>query len=145
MGAQVDVAFLKLCWVDFNDDSAHFAAGGTAESLFAAYRERLGALAAAHPGVTFVHVTAPLTTDAHGDAPRNPRREAYNDLLRATYGGVEPVFDLALLESTDPAGARVSGTYGYALYPGYSSDGGHLNAAGRDEIARALVALLATL
>ncbi len=145
VGAVVDVAFFKFCWVDFEDESAHFVAGGTVQSLFDAYRAKVDALAAAYPGVTIVHVTAPLTTDTYVDAPRNPRREAYNDLVRGAYGGVAPVFDLALLESTDPSGNRVSGRYGYALYPGYSSDGGHLNAAGQDKLARALVALLATL
>ena len=135
------IAFFKFCYVDFDDGVAYFDGGGTVETLFDAYRARLVALQARYPGVTFVHFTVPLVTDAE----TNLRREAFSRLVRATYGGVEPVFDLALLESTDPDGNRVIGTYGPALYPGYTGDGGHLEPVGADKVARALVASLAGL
>jgi archaellum component FlaG (FlaF/FlaG flagellin family) len=141
VGAEVDIAFMKFCWVDFDDESLWFQGGGDSAGLFARYQSAMAALRAAHPGVKLVHFTAPLFTDTI----RNQRREAYNTLVRSTYGGVEPVFDLARLESTDPSGNRVIGTYGPALYGGYTTDGGHLNAAGEDKVARALVALLAGL
>ncbi len=141
VGARVDVAFFKFCWVDFDAGSAWFQGGGTAAGLFAVYRAAMASLRAAHPGVTFVHLTTPLYVDTE----RNVQRNEFNALVRATYGGAEPVFDLALLESTDPGGAPVIGAFGPALYPGYTSDGGHLSAAGKERLARALIALLAGL
>lgn len=141
VGARVNVAFMKFCFVDFDDAAKWFQAGGTPDGLFAQYRSAMSALRSAYPGVRLVHFTAPLLTDS----ARNARREQYNALVRAAYQGVEPLFDIALLESTDPSGNRVIGTYGPALYPGYTTDGGHLNAAGQDKVARALVALLAGL
>lgn len=141
VGAKVSIAFMKLCWVDFDDGSAWFQGGGDVAGLFAQYRSTMAALRTAYPGVRFVHVTAPLFTDTL----RNQRREGYNALVRSAYGGVEPVFDLALLESTDPSGNRVAGTSGPALYPGYTTDGGHLNTVGQDKVARALIAFLANL
>lgn len=149
VGAKVDIAFMKFCWVDF-DDSWYWqpspsGAGGTVAGLFAKYQAMIAAVRAAHPGLKLVHFTTPLFAD---DVAENARRESYNSLVRSTYGGVEPVFDLALLESTDPSGNRVIGTHGPRLYSGYTTDGGHLNAdlpQGRDRFAAALVALLAGL
>ena len=61
----------------------------------------------------FVHVTVPLTAAQSGlkslvkrpmgRAPDNVRLEEYNQLLRRTYAGREPIFDLARLESISPA------------------------------------------
>jgi hypothetical protein len=140
VGAAVDVAFMKFCWVDFDDAAAYWGTGSV-DALFDQYRSTMAALKLAHPSVTFVHFTSPLYTDT----ARNVRREQYNDLVRLEYAGTEPVFDLALIESTRPEGTREIGTYGPALVPAYTSDGGHLNATGQDLVARELVELLANL
>ncbi len=141
VGGAVGIAFFKFCFIDLDNSVPYFVSGGTPATLFAAYRARLDALRALYPAVTFVHFTAPLRTDASS----NQRREAFNQLGRTSYAGVEPVFDLARLESTDPDGNPVVGTYGPALYAGYTADGGHLNAAAAQKVARALVAFLAAL
>lgn len=147
VGAKVDVAFMKFCWVDFDDswywEPSPNGGGATVASLFAKYQAMVAAVHHAYPNLKLVHFTAPLYAD---DVAQNQRRESYNALVRSTYDGVEPVFDLALRESTDPNGNRVIGTYGPRLYSGYTSDGGHLNtnlAQGRDRFAADLVALLA--
>src|ERR1700730_1772553 len=113
IGAAAEVAFLKFCYVDF--DSATDAA-----SLFARYQATLSALRARYPRIVFVHVTAPLTTVEGGPKaalkrllgraprglPENARREEFNQLLRRAYGGKEPLFDLARLESSAVDGRR---------------------------------------
>jgi lysophospholipase L1-like esterase len=155
-GPPPDVAFVKLCYADFD-------AGTDAGALFDSYRRALADLARRYPAIPFVHVTAPLTTvqdgpraavkKALGVAPwglaENVRREAYNARLRAEYAGRAPIFDLARLEATAPDGTVTRAAHGgravLALAPGSTDDGGHLNAGAQDRIARALIALLAGL
>ncbi len=152
--APVDLALLKFCYVDIRADT-------DARALFARYRETIADLRTTHPHTVFVHVTLPLTTEQTGwkalakrvlgRAPygtvENVRREEYNRLLREAYGGREPVFDLARVESTAPDGTPVrvewQGVAVPALSPAYTGDGGHLNAEGRRRAARELIAVLA--
>jgi hypothetical protein len=134
VGAKADIAMMKFCFVDLptGDSSA------TATAIFNAYKAMMDRLQAAYPNVKFVHWTMPLTTDGAGS---NGPREAYNNLIRSTYGG--QVFDLALVESTAPDGSRVTDGGVPSMYSGYTGDGGHLNSTGCDKVARALVAHLA--
>jgi hypothetical protein len=159
MGQQptrVEVALVKFCYVDFSADT-------DAKALFARYRASIDVLRSRHPGTTFVHVTAPLTEVQGGAkgllkrllgrAPygtvENVRREEYNALLRETYGGREPIFDLARIESVAPDGTAVTtqwkGRVVPAMAPVFTEDGGHLNAAGKLRAARELVSVLAAL
>ncbi|MHA7632265.1 hypothetical protein [Corallococcus sp. M7] len=153
---QVDVALVKFCYIDFTSST-------DAKALFEKYRATLAGLKSRHPGVTFVHVTAPLTTVQRGakawfnelrgravyGVGENVSREAFNALMRQTYGGKEPLFDLAALESTQADGSRetyeVNGRAYPAMVPAYSDDGGHLNAQGQARVASALVTFLAAL
>ena len=150
----IDLALIKFCFVDINADT-------DAAALFARYQATIAELKAANPHTTFVHVTLPLTTVQGGvkafakrllgRAPygtiENVRREQYNALLRRTYAGREPVFDIARLESTAPDGTRVTvswdGAIAPAMAPAYTDDGGHLNELGRVRVARELVRVLA--
>lgn len=153
---QVDVALMKFCYIDFTSST-------DAKALFEKYRATLAGLKSRHPGVTFVHVTAPLTTVQRGakawfnelrgravfGVGENVSREAFNALMRQTYGGKEPLFDLAALESTQADGTRetyeVNGRAYPAMVPAWSDDGGHLNAQGQARVASALVTFLAAL
>ncbi|WP_242589333.1 hypothetical protein [Corallococcus macrosporus] len=153
---QVDVALMKFCYIDFTSST-------DAKALFEKYRTTLAGLKSRHPGVTFVHVTAPLTTVQRGakawfnelrgrpvfGVGENVSREAFNALMRQTYGGKEPLFDLAALESTQEDGTRetyeVNGRAYPAMAPAYSDDGGHLNAQGQARVASALLAFLAAM
>ncbi|AGC44531.1 hypothetical protein MYSTI_03218 [Myxococcus stipitatus DSM 14675] len=151
-----DVAFFKFCYIDFN--------GATdSRALFEKYRASMEGLKARHPNTTFVHVTAPLTTVQRGakawlkellgrpvwGIAENVQRETFNELMRKTYGGKEPLFDLARLESTAPDGSRetyeLNGQAWPAMVPGYSDDGGHLNATGQERLAQELMNFLANL
>lgn len=152
---KVDVAFMKLCYVDIT--------GATdVDALFAEYRRTLASLEADYPEVTFLHVTTPLTTESSGlkalakrtlgrpdaNAADNVARQRYNELMRQEYGDTGRLFDLAAVESTRADGTRVSGEYEgapfYALDPALSSDGGHLNAAGASLAAADLIELVAS-
>jgi len=140
VGAQVNVAMMKFCYVDVTS-SADVGA------LFAAYLLTVGALQRDFPEVTFVHVTVPLMTEqgvlskvksrltgrsGHGPAD-NAARERLNALIRRKYAEVH-LFDLAAVESTTSDGSRAAGTHQgqqyYRLYEGYASDSGHLNREG---------------
>jgi hypothetical protein len=151
----VDIALVKLCYVDFTSDT-------DAAAVLALYRVGIEGLQRRHPGTTFVHVTAPVSMLEHGakallkqamgKAPyglvENVRREEYNQLLRQSYEGKEPIFDLARLESTAPDGrvetVEWKGRRVPAMVPAYTDDGGHLNREGKLLAARALVSLLAS-
>jgi hypothetical protein len=144
LGDELDVALLKLCYVDFSADT-------DVPALFAYYRDTLAALQRARPDLRFVHVTTPLTTTARG--PRawlaqalsrpvwgereNARRHEYNELIRTQLGADAVVYDLASVET---AGAPTP-----ALHRALTTDGGHLNAVGRRRAATQLVRVLATL
>jgi hypothetical protein len=153
IGDQVDVAMMKLCYIDITT-------GTDVDALFERYRTTLTGLQRDLPQVTFVHVTAPLMTEPtrlasvrarltgstrYGPA-ENVQRERLNTLIRREYTGAE-LFDLAAAESTTPSGERVSGRHEgadyYALHDGYASDSGHLNATGARAAATAWVTSVA--
>lgn len=153
IGDAADVALLKLCFVDIGTDT-------DVAALFARYRDMVARQRARHPHLALVHVTVPLTIVQGGikamvksllDRPpygllENARREEFNALLRRTYEGREPLFDLARIESTAPDGraetASWKGHRAPALVGAYTNDGGHLNREGRTRAARVLVAAL---
>ena len=144
-GAKVDIAFMKFCFVDFYD-SAPYWSSGTVQTLFAKYQSAMAAVRAANPRVTIVHFTVPLVNAAY--ASTNDRREAMSELVRATYSGREPVFDIALLESTRPDGTRCRDGRAIPLLCaeyGLPGDDGHLNATAKPVVARALVSFLASI
>jgi hypothetical protein len=130
---------MKFCYVDVTR-------GTNVTSIFTRYRDTLRALERDFPNVKFIAVTVPLTTMRSGSEADNVAREQFNALLRKEYSG-HHLFDLALVESTDPSGARVSGTYQgkqfFALYDGYAADEGHLNATGSERVASAWLAAIA--
>lgn len=154
--ADSGTAMLKYCYVDIT--------GATdPDSLFETYRKAVDALRASNPGLRIVHLTLPLQKDwgtvqhlyvtikggrtTHREL--NWIRQRYNERLRATYGGKEPVFDIALLESIGPDGrqrtARFRGERVPVLADEWTYDGGHLNEAGRRRIGEAFLATLAKL
>lgn len=132
-----DVALMKLCFIDIGPDF-------DAKAWFKKYRARMSQLEKDFPAVTFLHATAPLTTDTPDS---NVARQKLNRLLRAEYGPSGRLFDLAVVESTRPNGSRVGGKFDgkkyFAMYDGYTSDGGHLNETGGAAAATELVHVIA--
>jgi len=111
-----------------------------------------------------VHVTVPLTAEEKNSSftdsakttlrrmlgrEANVKRNEFNQLLRETYAGKEPLFDLAEVESTRADGKRSYYTRGfdkvYTLAPEWTTDGGHLNEEGRRAAAQKLLQVLAGL
>jgi len=156
LGEKTDIAFLKLCYVDVTSNTV-------VEKVFAGYKETMSVLKSKYPKVTFVHITVPLTTLQTGPkawikkiigrpvagVDDNIKRETFNQKLRNEFSGKEPVFDLAAIESTLPAGSRAifekDGKAYPRLVPEYTDDGGHLNALGRKVAAEQLLIFLAKL
>lgn len=131
----VDVALMKLCYVDFGRRS-------DPREVFDRYKATMSALERDYPNVTFVYTTVPLTT---GDGWRNQLRTQFNSMVRTELAG-KPLFDIADAESRDDNGSRATGSaFGFPyeqLLERYASDGAHLNADGAQQVARSLVAVV---
>lgn len=140
VGGQVDVAMVKLCYVDFNPDTD---VGALAER----YRQTLDRVQAKFPKVRVVAVTTPLTLVQKGikgflkhvmgkpawGELENPKRRAFNDALRASFPA-DRLFDLAAAEVRP---GEVD------LRDDFTDDGGHLNQLGQKAVATAWLRFLA--
>jgi len=146
----IDVGMQKFCYADFNKHTDPVA-------FFAAYEQRIEALRSLRPDLQIVHVTAPLLEKRFSlkDVARAilgrtttevqaARVRAFNDLLRARYGDVDPVFDLAAVES---GGRRMSENHAAeSLAAQFATpDGGHLNQFGQRVVAAEFLVFLAKL
>lgn len=156
IGDAMDVAALKLCYIDIMADA-------NSENIFSTYKNEIANIQTAYPDLTIVHFTVPLTTlqtgpkawvkKILGRSPygiqENMNRHRYNTLLREKYQGKEPILDIAMIESTYPDGTRatfeVDGKTYFSMVPEYTVDGGHLNEIGRKKVAEQLILLLADL
>jgi hypothetical protein len=156
LGGRVDVAFYKFCYVDVTPET-------DVEKLFETYRASMGRLRDRFPATTFIHITSPVTVVESGPkawAKRvlgrplageeaNVARTRFNQLMKTAYHGKEPVFDLATIEATHPDGKPSSFEWKGSTYPkliaGFSYDGRHLNASGRQWVAAHLLRFLAEL
>jgi hypothetical protein len=156
VGGRADIAFFKFCYVDFNS-------GAISTALFQRYRKRLAEMKVAFPSTTFVHLTVPVVARPSGPKDflkrllgrsiKEPgavlRRQEFNELMRQTYSGREPIFDLARVESTYSDGSRelvtIDGRPCEALVSAWTEDGGHLNAAGRRAVAARFLEYLSSL
>ncbi len=152
-GGRVDIAFHKYCYADLYDTT-------DVAAVFEHYRQTMSRLHAEFPGILFVHVTSPIQRPRGGPKEMlkqwlgrssrvadNRARHRFNELMRRTYGGREPLFDLAALEATRPDGTRevvrAAGGSVPALVAEYTSDGSHLNETGRRLVAERLLVFLA--
>jgi hypothetical protein len=156
LAENVDIAFFKFCYVDFEADT-------DAAKVFAEYKAAMVHLHEKFPRLTIVHVTVPLAVVQTGPkaiikrllgkkrwgADANIVRNRYNELLRSEYAGKQPLFDLAAIESTRLDGGAATFEEGGGTYPmldpEYASDGKHLNALGGRWVAAHLVKYLAGL
>lgn len=156
IGAEVDIAFFKFCYVDITKDT-------DISSVFNAYRDTLEYLQSKYPRVKFIHMTVPLRAAPRGpsvtikrllrlpleDDEDNIKRHLFNRMLIKQFSNDKIVFDLAAYESTGTNGEKTSfskdNTEYPALAPEYTDDGGHLNEQGRKIIAKQLLIFLASL
>jgi hypothetical protein len=156
LGASINVAFFKFCYIDVNPST-------DAVALFRYYQNTMEGLKKNFPQVIFIHATMPLVKLQGGPKAwvkkilgkplsgmeDNIKRDEYNRLLVAEYGGKEPIFDLAKAESTHVDGTRSAitkdGKSFYSLVPEFTYDDGHLNENGRKAAAAALLYFLSQL
>ena len=155
MGTRGGIVMFKYCYVDI-DSSTNI------HTMFQDYCEQINTLGAKYPSLKIVHITVPLTTvepttkawvksmlGRTTTQDVNVKRNDFNNLLRKTYSGIDPIFDLAAVEATHGDGSRSYFTRGgkkiYTLAPEFTSDGGHLNESGRRAAAEALLQVLAKL
>jgi hypothetical protein len=156
-----DIAFFKFCFVDFYP-------GTDIDKVFTHYKKTMQALKLKYPDTIFVHMTVPLTCYAAGPSGWVKRAKdlikkiigkvnaydfssanLFNQKLLSEYSNNDPVFDIALYESTYPNGERAAyqknnQTY-YKLVQDYTTDGGHLNVQGRKILAEQLLLFIAGL
>jgi hypothetical protein len=156
IGELVDIAILKLCFIDLDRHSVP-------DELFMAYEQAMTNLVSRYPRVVFVHCSLPLWSrplglhkqlkswfkkllGRPGALQDNAKRAEYNDLLKGRYAD-DAFFDIALLEARRPNGSfdRAGKDQTPMLAREYTSDGGHLNACGRKMAAEQLLMLLARL
>lgn len=151
-----DLAVLKFCYVDLDDESRE----QQPQALFAHYLAGMSAIEKAHPQLRVLNSTMPLVAEPPGRKTRlkrllgmsvetdaeNVRRNEYNRLVRERYAGGS-LFDIARVEATDVDGRPVvfehSGQPMEMLVPGFTTDGGHLNQAGRERVAAVFIHRLA--
>jgi hypothetical protein len=154
VGRQADVALFKLCYIDVD-------ATTDVPALLDHYDRTLADLRAKYPDLTVLAVTVPLTNALPGIKSRikallgrgpalieqNGPRNAVNDHIRQTSGGA--VWDLAAAEAMTFGGGRTFVRDGPKtidlLNPAWTSDGGHLNAAGSIFVATDLLIRLANI
>jgi len=152
-GGRLDVALMKLCFVDITKDT-------DVDGVFSEYIQMMDSLKSRHPSVIFVHVTVPLMAKtgclkkmyrAIRGRPdnyvlENIKRTGFNRKLQEYYSG-DPIFDLAAVESTHPDGRREDFEEGGAKYSNllkeYTTDDGHLNRYASRLAARELIRVIA--
>lgn len=156
IGKEVNAAAIKLCYIDFSETT-------DTKKLFSKYVDSIDKIKKNYPDITIIHFTAPLTTVQSGikawinnligrpiyGSIENKKRYEYNALLRLKYQGIEPILDIARIESSYDDGSRSSfksdGKTYYSLAPEYTDDGGHLNKTGRKKVAEQLILTLANM
>ena len=154
IGNRADIAFLKFCFWDIRSST-------DIKTVFNGYKSTLAELKSRFPRTKFVHMTIPLMEYPNGVKDRiyrffnmsnssdldNMRRNELNELILNEYRAKEPVFDIAMVESTLPDGKRAffskDGKTYYYLARDYTNDGGHLNVEGRKRVAEQLLVFLA--
>ena len=150
LGTSLDIAFFKFCYVDIHKNI-------NIEEIFDYYVKTIDSIKTKFPRLTIVHVTTPLYVHSKGIKAfirnlikgdlANVKRNEFNELLRTKYGGSEPIYDLAKIESQMPDGKTSTFKYKNNVYNSlsekYTDDGGHLNKLGRYLAAKELLTILA--
>lgn len=153
IGANIDIAFFKFCYVDITKET-------DVDELFDHYKSSMARLKAEFPGTKFIYCTAPLTRSngriktllkfllhrENSDKLDNIKRNKFNQHIHNEYDNKEVVFDIAKFESNDYQAFFINnGTKIYTLDPDFTSDGGHLNTLGSKFVAEGLLELLANM
>ena len=155
IGDKVDIAFLKMCFWDIRR-------GTDVSEVLHNYKKTIRTLQKKYPNITFIHMTVPLMSHSNSFIDKvkriirpdnsvmdNIKRNKLNQLIVKEYSNKEPIFNIALLESTRQDGTRATfsndkNSY-YYLAQEYTDDGGHLNKLASKYVAEQLLITLAKL
>ena len=143
----IDVALMKICYVDLNKNSDATAVAKT-------YADAIKTLQRAHPSTRFIAITSPLTAVPSGakawvkslikgsspELADNEKRKEFNDYLRKEFDK-DHIFDLAALEAEKAVAD--DGKEIEVMRRSLTDDSGHLNAAGQRLVGAAFIKLLA--
>ena len=122
-----DAMMMKFCYID--DACSGFS---SVTEMFEYHRDRINELQTMFPGTVIVWWTMPICTTG------NTTRDQYNTLIRYYCRANNRIlFDIADIESHDPAGNAVTDSTGEYMYSAYSDEGGHLNSTGALRMAKA--------
>lgn len=150
-GKDVDVALMKLCYVDI-------IAATDVQAVFDGYVSMMEEVEAAHPDVRFLYTTVPLTADRNwkskvkaalgrddemGPAD-NIARERYNAMIREKYGATGRLVDIAAAEADGTGERSQDGSTYYVLNKNLTFDRGHLNEVGSEAVAAEFLKMVAT-
>lgn len=153
IAGRVEVAAMKFCYIDFNEDT-------DVDQVFSHYQDTIERLSGDYPNVTFMYITVPLTTERSlvtrtkarlGLSDFNPPadnvvRERFNQKVRAEYSGTGRLFDIAAAQSSS-GGIRTLRIYDgadyYSMESALASDLGHLNQTGATVIGSAFLEAIA--
>jgi hypothetical protein len=138
-GSRADIALMKFCYWDVRADT-------DIDKVFAEYQKTMADIGRQFPKLTLLHATVPLTAQDRDWRARvrrlfgqstatdadNSRRLALNQKIRAAYGN--RLFDIARAEQDSSDNSPVP-----SLSEALSSDGGHLNQLGRQQVASVFV------
>lgn len=145
LGSILDIAFMKLCYVDFNKQTDIY-------ELFSYYQSEINRIETKFPDLKIIHCTVPLTIRPQGlkgvafmilKKDGNVYRNRYNELLRKNYNRSD-IFDIAAIESKLFNGEPNLYHNGIpAMLDVYASDNaGHLNVNGQKLLAYHLLKML---
>jgi lysophospholipase L1-like esterase len=150
-GKGVDVALMKLCYVDID-------ASTDVQAVFDAYVAMMDEVEAAYPDVRFLYTTAALTSDrtwkgkvkavlGRGDQmgpADNVARERYNAMIREKYAATGRLVDIAAAQAEGTGRRSHDGSTYYVLNENLTFDRGHLNEVGSRAVAAELLKVVAT-
>jgi hypothetical protein len=127
-GSSFDVLTMKFCYID-------------TDASFTYYRDGMLWLESTYPTKRFVWWTMPIETTSDAN------RQTFNDSVRTfARANGKVLFDIADIEAYNAAGQKRTDAHGREImWPEWTSDGGHLSAAGAQRVASAWWWLMARL
>ncbi len=159
LGSKLDIAFMKLCYVDVMRDSEP-------ENILDDYKMMLEDMKSHYPNIVFLNITVPVCSvpkDLKSNLKEsiklligrpcflddNIKRHHYNTILKESFSETENIFDLAFIETIGMGNLKCYVNKRKEKVPvmasEYTDDGGHLNEMGRRKVAEQLLIMLAEL
>jgi hypothetical protein len=115
-GQALDIAFVKFCFMIFDDGANRLTTDALVDAFFNNYAEQMDALQRQFPSLILVHFTQTTRPCAYNDPylhAGNLRRARFRQRMLERYGHTGRVFDLARIEASSSAAEVASGQAPY--------------------------------